>query len=86
MRLVHDAPNPLAAMAEMIERLKPLTWRGSRSTILEVAASFLDEFETLGNSALAAFINVQKEELRKEAGADLRWETNLHKGHDERFE
>jgi hypothetical protein len=86
VRLVHSAPDPVSVMREMVERLRPMTWSGSRSTILEMAVSVLDQFETRGNSALTMFIAVEKEELQREASANLDWETNLHKNRDERFE
>ncbi len=51
-----------------------------------MSADVLDQFDTRGNNSLAMFIAVQKEELRREASANLEWETGLHKNRDERFE
>ena len=86
VQLVHSAPDSLAIMTEMINRLRPRVWWGSRSTILDQGASLLDEFPANGNNALVAFIAVQKQRLQDEARTELEWEADLHKCSDERFE
>jgi hypothetical protein len=85
-RLVHSAPDPIAVMRELVARLRPTSWRGSRSTILDANANLLDQFDTHGNAALAAFIAMQKECLQNEARADLEWGTKFNQDHDQRFE
>jgi hypothetical protein len=85
-RLVHSAPDPISVMRELVARFRPRMWSGSRSTILDANANLLDQFDTEGNGMLAAFIAAQKESLKKEALAELAWETKLDKDRDERFE
>lgn len=85
-RLVHGAPDPIAVMRELVGQLRPRSWSGARSTLLDRNANLLDQFDTRGNAALAMFIAIQKESLQKEARAELEWETKLDRGRDERFE
>ncbi|HZZ80963.1 MAG TPA: hypothetical protein VFE62_20850 [Gemmataceae bacterium] len=85
-RLVHGAPNPASVMKTLIERLRPMMWSGSRSTILESNAGMLDRFDIQGNNALAVLIAAEKESLRREAREYLDWETKLDRERDERFE
>ncbi|MGO8847982.1 MAG: hypothetical protein ACLQFI_22195 [Methylocella sp.] len=84
--LVHSAPDPIAVMRAFAARLRPSVLRGSRSTILETNAKFLEQFDIHGNAKLAAFIETEKASLLREAAADREWETKYDKGRDERFE
>ena len=84
--LVHRAPDPVAVMKQLIGQLRPRVWSGSRSTILDVNANLLDQFDTRGNTALAALLASAKDELGEEARAQLKWETELDRDRDERFE
>jgi hypothetical protein len=86
LRLVHSAPDPIAVMRELIARLLPMAWSGSRSAILQKNATLLDEFDVEGNMALAAFIQSQKAGIQKEAQEYREWETKQDKDRDERFE
>jgi hypothetical protein len=85
-RLVHSAPDPIAVMRELVAQFRPMMWSGSRSTILEASANLLDQFDTQGNAALAAFIAMKKEGLQREAREYLEWDTKLYKDRDEKFE
>jgi hypothetical protein len=85
-RLVHGAPDPIAVMSALIASFRPMTWSGSRATILETGTILLDLFDVQGNVALAAFIAVQKTKLQQEARNHLEWETKLNKASAERFE
>jgi hypothetical protein len=84
--LVHSAPDQIAVMREFVARFRPMTWSGSRSTILDANANLLDQFDTQGNTALAAYIAAEKKMLQREARAQLEWETKVDKDRDERFE
>lgn len=85
-RLVHSAPEPVAVMQVLVERFRPMSWSGSRSTILGTNAGLLDRFDTQGDAALEIFIAAQKQSLEKEAQQSLEWETKIDKDRDERFE
>jgi hypothetical protein len=85
-RLVHSAPDPIAVMRELVARVRPLIWSGSRAAILSGNANLLDRFDTQGNAMLAAFIAMQKKSIQAEARAELEWETKLDMDRDERFE
>jgi hypothetical protein len=84
--LVHNAPDPIAVMRELVARFRPMAWSGSRSTILKDNARLLAQFDTRGNVALGAFIATQREDLETEARSELESETKSDKNRDERFE
>jgi hypothetical protein len=86
VRLVHAAPDPITVMREFVDRLRPLISGGSRSVEMEAIANILDEFDTQGNAALAAFVVATKERLLDEVRRQLAWETKFDKEKDERFE
>lgn len=85
-RLVHGAPDPLAVMQVFVERLRRMSWSGSRSTLLKANATLLDQFDVQGNVGLAAFIDAQRVSLQKETRDSLDWETKLDRDRDETFE
>jgi hypothetical protein len=84
--VVHNCPNPVAAMRGLVERFCPHSWSGSRAAILESNAKQLDLFDTRGNQALAAFIAEQKAQLLGEANREREWENKVDKHRDETFE
>lgn len=86
IRVVHNCPDPIAAMQKLVERFRPQSWSGSRAAILESNAKQLDLFETRGNEALAAFIAEQKVHLLGEASREREWENKVNKQRDETFE
>jgi hypothetical protein len=85
-RLVQSAPDPLAVFQVFVERLRPMSWSGSRSSLLQANAKLLDQFDVQGNIGLATYIAVQKAALEKEAGDSLDWDDRLDRERDERFE
>jgi hypothetical protein len=85
-KLVHNSPDPIAVMHELIIRLHPTSWSGSRATLLQKNANLLDKFNVENNIALATYIRSKKIELEKEAQQDREWETKRDRDRDERFE
>jgi len=85
-RLVHSAPDPLAVMQVFVDRLRPMSWSGSRSTLLQTNAALLAQFDVQNNSGLVAFIDAQKVMLQDEALHELNWETKIFRDRDETFE
>lgn len=85
-RLVHEAPNSLMAMDELVARLRPDMWSGSLSTIIRGNAILLGRFETRGEPSLSAFIELKKGELIREASENEAWEIKRDRERDERFE
>jgi hypothetical protein len=73
-------------MRELVERLRPHSWSGSRAAILESNGKLLDLFDTRGNEALAAFLDEEKARLLGEADKEWAWENNVDKQRDQRFE
>ncbi|HEY5236809.1 MAG TPA: hypothetical protein VIJ62_00390 [Rhizomicrobium sp.] len=84
--LVHNAPDTVAVMEALVERLRPRSWSGSRATILETNAKLLRSFDARGDVGLAAFIETAEADLLKEANAEREWENKRDRGRDERFE
>jgi hypothetical protein len=73
-------------MQKLISRLRPMSWSGSRSAILQKNAALVDEFDARGNSTLAALIAAQQPILEREARENLSWETKHDRERDETFE
>lgn len=86
MRLVHDCPDSLSVMVEIVARLRPMMWSGSRSTILRENTALLGQFDTCGNPSLSSFIEMKKDELLREAIEDQASETARDRARDETFE
>jgi hypothetical protein len=85
-RLVHDAPDALSIISELVARLHPMMWSGSRSTILRENATLLGQFDTRGDPSLSSFIELKQGELLREAIEDQAWETKRDRERDETFE
>ncbi|MBN3815598.1 hypothetical protein G3N57_02815 [Paraburkholderia sp. Se-20369] len=85
-RLAHEAPDALSVMSALVERLRPMIWSGSRSTILRENAILLGRFDTRCIPSLSTFIELEKSKLLLEASEDAAWEAKRDRERDERFE
>ncbi|MBC8726109.1 hypothetical protein F6X37_32635 [Paraburkholderia sp. 31.1] len=86
MRLVHDCPDSLSVMVEIVARLRPMMWSGSRSTILRENVTLLGQFDSRGNPSLSSFIELKRGELIREAIEDQACEMKRDRERDETFE
>jgi hypothetical protein len=84
--LVASAPNPIAVLRVISERLRPNHWSGSYASVLESNAQLFDLFEAHGSAEVAAFLEEEKARLLEEAGDEREHENQRDKRRDERFE
>lgn len=84
--LVHASPDPIATMREVIARMRPMSWSGSRAFILESNADLVENFDVGADTALRSFISSESRKLREEAKISRAAEEKRSKEEDERFE
>jgi hypothetical protein len=69
-----------------IERFRPMSWSGSRATLMEANARLLDDLQSAVTSDLAQFVTEAKTQLAQEVARERQWETEQDRARDERFE
>jgi hypothetical protein len=84
--LIRGAPNPISVAAALVARLRPDTFSGAYSLVLESNAKLLDSLETDGNEYLESYIAEQQTRLREESRVQRELETERDRQRDERFE
>jgi len=86
LALLKKAPNRVAVLKEFVRRFSPLSWSGSRATIVASNAKLLDELEGDSDPAFIEFVAQEKVRLGKEIEAERRLESSADRARDERFE
>lgn len=84
--LLKRSPSPKKALTRIIERLWPQSWNGSRSTIVEVNATALDEVFGLFDDEFQQFARNAKAELLTALRVEQGLETANQRLENERFE
>ena len=85
-RLLLAAPDPEPVFIEILNRLRPMSWSGSRSTILESNLKLLDHIDIGATPALKAIMDKAKDNLRREIESQRRSETAEDIARSGRFE
>jgi hypothetical protein len=86
LALLAGAPNPKEVLAVFSERLRPMSWSGSRAVLMEANAKLLDDLELHVNPGLMQAIREAKNQLTQAIERERRWETEQDRARDERFE
>jgi hypothetical protein len=86
LRLLERAPDRVEVLRQFIRRFSPMSWSGSRATIVASNAKLLDELVGYSDPALTDFIAQEKVRLSNEIAAERRAETLEDSAKDERFE
>ena len=84
--LLTNAPDPQNVLALFIKRFRPMSWSGSRATIMEKNAQLLDNIDTFVPSSLMPFVAESKLELLQAIEKEREQETWEDRETDERFE
>jgi hypothetical protein len=84
--LIQSAPNPISVAAALVARLRPDSYYGAYSSVLESNVKLLDALETNGNEYLSSYIAEQQGRLREEARLERDRERESDQLRDERFE
>ncbi len=86
LAVLMKAPDRIAVLKEFVRRFSPMSWSGSRATIMAANAKLLDELEEYSDPTFIEFVAQEKVRLGKEIEAERRAETLADKSADERFE
>jgi hypothetical protein len=85
-KLLLKAPDKEAVFSEIINRLHPTSWSGSRATMLELHLRLLDELDVTDLPALACPLDRAKGILKSGVDAERRRETERDLARSGRFE
>jgi hypothetical protein len=84
--LISHAPNPSDVLTAFVHRFLPMSWSGSRATLLEENARLLDSLEPLCPSIEVSYLREIKDNLAREIETQRQFESRRDKERDERFE
>jgi hypothetical protein len=85
-QLLTRSPDQLAVLKELVGNFQPLSWSGSRATIMESRLPLLDDPFVRDDPTLASFVEESRVELKRVIEIERRAETERDKTRDERFE
>jgi hypothetical protein len=85
-QLLLRAPDAEAVLKELVRRLNPRSWSGSRATKLESRLQLLDQLDLGGLPALTAVFDAAKARLRGSIEAERRQEMDEDRWRSGRFE
>jgi hypothetical protein len=86
MKLLDGAPDRVAVMRELSRKLMPMSWSGSRATVMEANTQLLNELEGHTDAALATFVKAEKDRLAAYIEKEKLWEAASDRATGERFE
>lgn len=84
--LLRQAPNPIEVLKAFVKRFRPMSWSGSRASIMEECAKLLDNLPITGDRVFMALVDEQKAALEREILAEREHETAREYERNERFE
>jgi hypothetical protein len=85
-RLLEKAPQPGAVLNEILARLRPSSWSGSRATKLETRLTLLDQLDVGSVQALVTSKNDARARLQLEVEQERQRETAQDRENSGRFE
>lgn len=86
LRLVATAPEPLKVVRVLASRLAPMSWSGSRSTIMAARLTLIDTFEALLGYEGVAELTQWRDRFKQQIDRERSWESAEHRSRNERFE
>src|SRR5262249_38936453 len=86
VRLLENCPDRIAVLKQFVLRLTPMSWRGSRATVMECNVRLLDDLEAYSEEAVVKFVAGEKLRLAQAIEAEHQNETAWSRERDERFE
>jgi hypothetical protein len=84
--LLEHAPDQAAVLDQLLSRFKPRGWSGSLAAILDARAALLLALGEHQDRHLAEHAMRAHAALQHQITAERKWETELHRSRDERFE
>lgn len=86
MELFARAPDVKSVLAVFIERFRPMSWSGSRASLIEANGRLLDDLDSVLPSSLVSYVVDAKVRIAEEVARERLRETARDRQHDERFE
>ena len=86
VQLLRHAPDTAGELGELVQRIAPMSWSGSRAMIIRKRAELLDELPTLTGTVTNGLIAPIKQRLLALAEQEARQERDEDRKRDERFE
>jgi hypothetical protein len=86
LAVLKKAPDRVVALKQFVRRFSPMSWSGSRATIMAANVKLLDELEGYSDPTFIEFVAQEKVRLGKEIEAERLAETIADRSADERFE
>lgn len=85
-QLLRHAPDTAGVLGELVRRITPMSWCGSRAMIIRKRAELLDALPSLAGTVTVGMIAPIKQGLLELAEREARQERNEDRARDERFE
>lgn len=85
-RVLNKAPDSVEVLVEFTRRFRPMSWSGSRASIMEERAQLLGQLDGSSDLRVVEFARIELTRFNHEIEAERRWETDLDRKTDERFE
>lgn len=86
LKVMECAPDPVAVLRELVKRLRPTSWMGSRASVMASRLPLLQELQGHSDPRIAEFAGQDSLRLKQEVEEERRRETKRDKASDERFE
>lgn len=84
--ILNRAPDPRSVLEVFIKRFRPMSWSGSRASIMDANAQLLGSLELYIASDLVPFVSEAQVQLAQEVARARQRETEDDRVRDERFE
>lgn len=85
-RVLKKAPDSIEVLAEFARRFRPMSWSGSRASIMEERAQVLGQLDASFGPQVVDFARTELTRLNDEIEAERKFETDHDRKTDERFE
>ncbi len=84
--LLASAPNPRSVLEVFVERFQPMSWSGSRASLMEANTRLLDNLDKEIAAKLMPFLAEARAQLMREVAVERERETAEDRARNERFE
>jgi hypothetical protein len=84
--LLEHAPDRRCVLETFAQRFMPMSWSGSRASIMEANAELLDSLDPIVVSDLQPFIAEMRRALLHQVSQERVWEAQRERTENERFE
>ena len=84
--LIKQSPEPNQVIGELLERLSPTSWSGSRAEIMFKRMHLFDTLESLVSGDARDQLKQQRTNFEEQIARERQWELKQHRQHNERFE